>query len=112
MTTVDEDVEDTQVVLPSPAVHIAPAVAPTTSQWRRDARVLGSRPLHALGSLGPSLGAKPTLVREYLLVTSGSKEAVSPGCQPEIRVVSFFAWTVLGSPPFCSVHRCKVAGGH
>ena len=32
-----------------------PAVAATTctSQWRRDARVLGSLPLHALGSLGP-----------------------------------------------------------
>ena len=32
-----------------------PAVAATTcgSQWRRDARVLGSLPLDALGSLGP-----------------------------------------------------------
>ena len=55
MTTVDKDVEDAQVKLPSPAVHHAPAVAATTcsSQWRCDARVLGSLPLLALGSLGP-----------------------------------------------------------
>ena len=40
-----------------PSTRIAQAVAATTcsSQWRRDARVLGSLPLRTLGSLGPSL---------------------------------------------------------
>ena len=51
-------------------------VATTTcgSQWRLDARVLGSLPLHGLGSLGPPpLVVTPTLVREHLIsVTSGS----------------------------------------
>ena len=50
----------------------------------------------------------PTLVREYLLVTIGSWASVSLGCQPGVRVVPFFAWTVPGSPPFCSVRHCKV----
>ena len=59
-----KDVEEAEVGLPSPAVHHPPEVAATTcrSQWRRDARVLGSLPLCAM----------PTLVREYLLDTSGS----------------------------------------
>ena len=30
----------------------------------------------------------------------GSKDAVSLGCQPGVRVVPFHVWTVLGSPPF------------
>ena len=33
-------------------------------------------------------------------------------CQPGVRVGPFFARPVLGSPPFCSAHRCPVAGGH
>ena len=50
-----KDVEEAEVGLPSPAVHHPPEVAATTcrSQWRRDARVLGSLPFNALGSLGP-----------------------------------------------------------
>ena len=70
-----------------------------SSQWRRDARVLGSPPSCAL--------MPPTLFREYLLsvawqllVTSGSWDAVSSGCQPGVRVVPFLVWSVLGSPPF------------
>ena len=65
---VDENgkvVEEAEVGVPSPAVHHTPAVAATTcsSQWRRDARVLGSPPFNALGSLGPlPLCAMPTLV--------------------------------------------------
>ena len=42
-----------------------PAVAATTCgrQWRRDARVLGSLPFHAMGSSGPlPCGPMPTLV--------------------------------------------------
>ena len=52
MTTVDEDAEDAQVDLPSPAAHHAQQLPGQTcsSQWRRDARVLGSLPLHALGT--------------------------------------------------------------
>ena len=58
VTTVDaegKDVEDAQVDLPKPAVHHTSAVAATTcsSQWRRDARVLGSPPFRTLGSSGP-----------------------------------------------------------
>ena len=75
MTTVDEDVEDAQVHLPSPAVQHAPAVAATTcsSQWRRDARVPRVPSPSRTDAFGPTpFGAIPTLVREYLLVTSGS----------------------------------------
>ena len=93
-----KDVEDAQ----AEPVHNAPAVAATTcSQWRRDARVLGSPSLCThWGLWAPSLGAIPTLVREYLLVASGSWASVSLGCQPGVRVVSFIAWSVLVSPPF------------
>ena len=45
---------------------------------------------------------------EYLLVRSGSEDAVSSGCQPGVRVVPLIAWSLLGSPPFCSVHHCPV----
>ena len=58
VTAVDEegkDAEDAQVDLPNLPVRHTPAVAATTcgSQRRRDARVLGSLPFNALGSLGP-----------------------------------------------------------
>ena len=32
----------------------------------------------------------------------GSKDAVSSGCQPRVRVVPSVVWSVLGSPPFSS----------
>ena len=104
MTTVDEEVEDAQVKLPSPAVHHAPAVAATTCrvQWRRDARVLGPPPLRTVGSLGlPPLVVSPTLGREYLIsVTSGSWVAFSLGCQPgSYESAPCVTWAVLGSPP-------------
>ena len=100
--TVDED---RQVDLLQPTVHHAPAVAATTcrSQWRRDARVLGpantlcSDAMHALSTIPPSCG---------------SKEAVSLGCQPGSSESAPFLWSVLGSPPSCTVRHCLVAGGH
>ena len=50
------------------------------------------------------LGATPTLVREYLLVGSGSWASVSLGCQPgSYESAPFFAWSVPGSPPFSTV---------
>ena len=107
MTTVDEDVEDAQVNLPSPAVHHAPAVAATTCrvQWRRDARVLGPPPLRTGVFGAPPLGAIPTLFREYLFVAVWA--SVSLGCQPgSYESAPFFAWSVLGSPPFSTVHHC------
>ena len=78
MTTVDKDVEDAQVDLPSPAVQHAPAVAATTcsSQWRCDARVLGSPPFRTLGSLGtlPSfLCATHAVLRVLLLAAVGTR---------------------------------------
>ena len=50
------------------------------------------------GLLGaPPLRAIPTLVREYLLDTSGSWASFSSRCQPRVRVVPFVEWPVLGS---------------
>ena len=37
----------------------------------------------------------------------GSLVAFSSGCQPgSYESAPFFAWSVLGSPPFCTVHHC------
>ena len=60
-----------------------PAVASTTCtrQWRRDARVLGSIPFHALGSLGP-LPFCATHAGLRVPLSCGSWDAVSLGCQP------------------------------
>ena len=68
---------------------------------------LWSPPVRTVGSFkAPPLGAISTLVREYLLVASGSWASISSGCQPGVRVIPFFAWSVLGSPPFGTVHHC------
>ena len=95
-----------------PSTHIVPADAATTcsSQWRHDARVIGSPPFRAVGSLGPrSLSLMPsTLVREHLFsVTSGSQVAFSLGCQPgSSESAPCVTWSVLGSPPLSSFHHC------
>ena len=34
---------------------------------------------------------------------NGSQDAATSGCQPGVRVVPFFVWSVLGSPPFSSL---------
>ena len=51
----------------------------------------GSHPLHTLGSLGPL---------PFLQYPRWFESA------PGVRVVPFFAWSVLGSPPFCAFHHC------
>ena len=49
----------------------------------------------------PSFGAIPTLVREYLLVASGSWASVSLGGQPgSSESAPYVTWSVFGSPPF------------
>ena len=67
---------------------------------------LGPFPFTDWGLWGPSLGAIPTLVREYLSETSCSWTSFSSGCQPGIRVVPLVGWPVLGLPPFCTFHHC------
>ena len=64
--------------------RIGVAVAATTcsSQWRRNARVLGSLPFHALGSLGPlPLVQDPRWFESTYFDTSGSWASFSSGCQ-------------------------------
>ena len=68
------------------SVGLAPAVAATTcrSQWRRDARVLGSPPLRTLGSLGPLpfFFTDATHAVSRVPPFCGSWAAFSLGCQP------------------------------
>ena len=89
VTAVEEegkDVEDAPIDL-LPPVHHTPAVAATicSSQWRRDARVLGSPPCCVL--------TPPTLVREYLFFVT-------------VRTLSLW----VASPRVLSQPLCHVVG--
>ena len=111
MTTVDEDVEDAQVDLPSPAVHHAPAVAATTcsSQCCHDARVL---PFHALGSSGLlsfvqyHAGSRVPLGHEWQLGRSLFGMPARGPSRPLLHLGGPRVAALLFGPP------CKVAGGH
>ena len=136
MTTVEEDVEDAQVDLPWPPAHHTPANAATTcsSQWRRDAKVLGSPPLRTLGSLGP-LPSVHVQYPRWFESTSGSRAAVrtqslrdaSPGSEsspsspgrfwgrrPFVRsaIVRWQEATDPQSPKGGSQRACHTEGAH
>ena len=76
-----------------------------SGQRRLDARVLGSLPLHALGSLGPlPLLQYPRWFESTFWTRVAVGDAVSSGCQPGVRVVP--SWSVFGSPPLRTVRHC------